>query len=279
MEPTNQRDRAYVLGSDPEELARLDRQAASIERATKVLLQAAGVSVGMRALDLGTGLGHVARLIGQLVGPSGSVVGIDRSEEALRVARRRVEDAGDTHVSFVTGSVNDWQAPEPFDAIVGRLLLFHVADPVAVVRRQLGNLRVGGLFVAIDFDVCAARAEPPVSLVADAVGWVVRAFQVGGASPEIGPRLALVLERAGVQAVSSFGVQSYLAPHDPAGPASLAGVVRSLAPVILQSGIASSEELGIETLERRIADALREADAVLVPPTVAGAWGRRAPAA
>jgi cyclopropane fatty-acyl-phospholipid synthase-like methyltransferase len=49
-------ENAYVLGSDPQELARLDRQAAFIEAPTRLLLQAAGLAPGMRVLDLGTGL-------------------------------------------------------------------------------------------------------------------------------------------------------------------------------------------------------------------------------
>lgn len=84
----------YVLGSDTEELARLDRQAALIERPTRQLLQAAGLGAGMHVLDLGSGLGHVARLAGELVGPTGSVLGIDRSREALAVARERTERRG-----------------------------------------------------------------------------------------------------------------------------------------------------------------------------------------
>ena len=51
----------YVLGSDPDEIARLDGQAASIAGASQGLLRMAGIGPGMRVLDLGTGLGHVAR--------------------------------------------------------------------------------------------------------------------------------------------------------------------------------------------------------------------------
>src|SRR5262252_4394312 len=75
----------YVLGNDPEELRRLDHQAASIERPTRLLLQAATLQPGTRVLDLGTGLGHVARIIADLVGPTGAVVGIDQSAAAIAV--------------------------------------------------------------------------------------------------------------------------------------------------------------------------------------------------
>jgi ubiquinone/menaquinone biosynthesis C-methylase UbiE len=271
----SRRENTYVLGSDQQELARLDRQAAAVEPATRLLLQAAGFALGQRVLDLGTGLGHVARLAGQLVGPRGSVVGLDRAVQALAVARQRVEAAGESHVSFVEGDVGRWRADEPFDAIVGRLVLFHLADPVMAVRHHVENLRPGGLFVAIDYDIGAARTEPPVRVAEDTLDWVMRAFTAAGASPTIGARLGPILEQAGLEHVSTFGVQDYLQPRDPAGPALLAGVVRSLAGEITRRGIATVEQLDVATLDRRIADELGRHQAVLLPPTVVGAWGRR----
>ena len=263
----------YVLGSDQPELVRLDRQAAMYGPATQLLLQAAGLTPGMRVLDLGTGLGHVARLVGSLVGPTGSVVGLDRATQALTVARERAAAAGERHVKFVEGDVTRWRADEPFDAIVARLLLFHLPDPVMAVRHHLQHLRAGGLFVAIDFDIGASRTDPAVSLADDALGWVIRAFEAAGASPTIGARLAPILSAAGLRDVTTFGIQNYLGPGNPVGPALLAGVVRSLGDAIVAHGIATAEQLGLATLEQRLDEELQREQAVLLPPTLAGAWG------
>ena len=262
----------YSLGHDPEELVRLERQAAAIERPTRLLLHAAGLAPGMRVLDLGTGLGHVARLAGDLVGPAGAVLGIDRSSGAIAVARQRAYDSGLRHVTFAEGDAVTWHSDQPFDAVVGRLLLFHVADPTGVVRHHIRNLRPGGSFIAIDFDLGGCRAEPPVQLVSDAIGWVEAAFRAAGAWPRIGARLGTILEDAGLHLVTTFGVQAYLS-RDESGAALLAGVVRSLARPIVQHGIATAAEVDVVNLERRIAEELRRADAVMLTPTVAGAWG------
>ena len=269
-----QRAEAYVLGNDPVELGRLDRQSASIERPTRLLLQAAGIGRGMRVLDLGTGLGHVARLAGELVGPDGAVVGIDASRAALDVARRRVEDAGERHVSFVEGDVRSWRADQPFDAVVGRLILFHLSEPASVVRHHTQNLRPGGRFMAIDFDLGGSRSVPPVPLADVVLEWVIRAFEAAGASPFIGARLGPVLAQAGLRDVATFGVQGYLPPGAPMAARLVVGVARSLAAAIVTHGIATADELGIESLEGRLAESLARADAVLLPPTVVGAWGR-----
>ena len=83
----NQDTTSYVLGSSDQEIERLDRQSASIEGATRLLLRAAGITPGMRVLDLGTGIGHVAMLVADLVGPQGSVVAIDSECQAARSGR------------------------------------------------------------------------------------------------------------------------------------------------------------------------------------------------
>ena len=264
----------YVLGNHGEELARLDHQAAVIERPTRLLLQAAGVTAGMHVLDLGTGLGHVARLAGELVGPTGSVLGIDRSADALAAARERTQQAGMAQITFAEGNALAWRASAPFDVIVGRLLLFHVPDPSAVVRHHLQNLRPGGLFVAVDFDLGGTRVDPPVAIVDTAVRWVHDGFRAAGAWPRIGARLGTILEDAQLTGVTTFGVQAYLSPGDSSGPRLLAGVVRSLAPAIIAHGLATGDELDLTTLEQRIAEGVRGARAVILPPTVVGAWGR-----
>jgi ubiquinone/menaquinone biosynthesis C-methylase UbiE len=267
-------DRGYVLGHDPNELARLDRQAASIADATRLLLLAAGLERGQRVLDLGTGLGHVARMAGDIVGPDGTVVGLDRSVDALAVARQRCHDAHESHVSFVEGDVVSWRAADPFDVVIGRLVLFHVVDPAAVVRHHLANLRQGGLLLAIDFDLGGCRAEPFVALAYDAVQWVERAFMAAGASPRIGARLATILRQVELRDVNTLGVQAYLQPDDPMAASLLAGVVRSVAPVMVERGIATAEQVDVQTIEARIAHELQRHHAVLMPPTVVGAWRR-----
>jgi cyclopropane fatty-acyl-phospholipid synthase-like methyltransferase len=244
---------SYSLGSDPQELQRLDHQAAAIARPTAMLLQAAGIAGGMRVLDLGTGLGHVALQVAELVGPDGSVVGVDQSEEAIEVARTR---AG-PNVRFEHADVNAFEDPEPFDAIVARLLLFHVVEPLDLVRRQARALGERGLVVLIDFDVGRAGSEPSVELVEQALGWIEAGFRSAGAHPRIGARLGTILRDAGFAGVQTVGAQAYFSSDDPAGPAMVAGVVRSLAPRIVEAGIATADEIGLDDLEQHRRGAAR----------------------
>ena len=230
----------------------------------------------MRVLDLGTGLGHVSLLLAELVGPSGEVVGIDRDPRMLEHAEERRAAAGVGHVRYVEGDARTFRDAEPFDAVVERLVLFHLPDAVDVVRHHVAGLRPGGMFVAIDFDVGAARTEPPTELPATLIAWMLAAFRAANADPTIGSRLELLLSEAGLSDVRGFGIQGYLPPDDPRGPAIIAGVIRSLAGQIVAAGIATEAEIDLPTLETRIAAEVRAADAIIVLPTVSGAFGRRA---
>ena len=263
----------YSLGSEDHEIARLDAQAALLDRATGMLLRAGGIGPGMRVLDLGTGLGHAAFAAAELVGAEGRVVGIDNASRLLGVATRRA--SAYPQVRFVEGDVRTWRSEEPFDAVVGRLIFFHLPDRLEVLRHHVAALRPGGLVVALDFDLGSIRAEPAVPLVEEAVEWTNATFLSAGACPTIGARLGPLLSNAGLADVQSIGIQEYLGPGDPRGARVLCGVMRSLAPQAAAAGIATPEHLRYDALEDRLATAMRASGSALLFPVLSGAWGRR----
>jgi SAM-dependent methyltransferase len=265
----------YLLGSDESELARLDAQSALYGPSTRLLLRAAGIRQGMRVLDLGTGLGHVAFELALLVGDDGEVVGIDRSVDHLAVAELRRSTSGVRTVRFVEADVRSYQDDEPFDAVVARALLFHVSDPHAVLRHHASALSAGGRVVALDFDAGSCRSNPPVELVESRRDWIVEVFRRARLDPMIGTRLSLLLRQAGLAEVESLGVQQYLVPEDPAAAGWIANVIRSLAPQIVAAEIAGEAELTLEDYESRVARALVDCDSVFLPPALGGAWGAR----
>ena len=264
---------AYVLGGQEHEIVRLDVQSAFYEPATLRFLTAAGIEPEMRVLDLGTGLGHVARLVATLVGPAGEVVGVDAQPGLLAIAEQRTAEAGYENVRFVQSDVRDYRDDRLFDAVVGRLILFHLPDPAGALRHHAHGLRSEGLLLAIDFDAVACRCEPPLPLADTAVDYYVAAFRRAGADPAIGMRLQSLLGEAGLQGVESFGIQDYIPFDNPLGTALLAGVVRTLA---IAEGADLPQELELDTLEERLVEAVQSTRATVVPPTLVGAWGRAA---
>jgi SAM-dependent methyltransferase len=121
----------YALGHAAAEIQRLANQAAMLRPITERLLRSAGINAGVRVLDLDCGAGDVSMLAAELVGPGGSVVGIDRSQEVLKVARERAQEAGLRQIRFVRSSVKEFVVDEPFDLVIGRYILVHQSEPVA----------------------------------------------------------------------------------------------------------------------------------------------------
>jgi ubiquinone/menaquinone biosynthesis C-methylase UbiE len=133
------------MGHSVREHDRLTLQAQLIASATRRLLTDAGLAPGMRVLDVGCGVGDVALLAAELVGPTGTVVGVDRDPCVLEQARKRACTLGATTVSFEEGDFRALPSGELFDAVVGRLVLMFQPDPVAALRSVLPHLQPGGI--------------------------------------------------------------------------------------------------------------------------------------
>jgi|SRR5580704_3625789 ubiquinone/menaquinone biosynthesis C-methylase UbiE len=101
----------YVLGHSRAEIRRLKNQGAMLRPITERLLRNAGIDAGMRVLDLGCGAGDVSMLAAELVGPAGSIVGIDRSQEVIDVAKERARESGLRQNTFVQTSVRSVLRP------------------------------------------------------------------------------------------------------------------------------------------------------------------------
>lgn len=136
----------YVLGHSETELRRLEEQGHFFSDLTKHVFRQAGLGEGMHVLDVGSGAGDVSLLAGKLVGPSGHVVGVDRSEEAVAMANARAQASGARHVRFVGGDAATMEFESKFDAVVGRLVLMYHPRPAEMLlldRANSARLRSG----------------------------------------------------------------------------------------------------------------------------------------
>jgi SAM-dependent methyltransferase len=104
----------------------------------------------MHVLDLECGAGDASLRIAKLVGPSGLVVGIDRSTEAIDLAQRRATTAGQCYwTRFIAADPETFAFPGPFDAVVARLAPLHRWLPGASSLWLATYVRAGGLVVLV----------------------------------------------------------------------------------------------------------------------------------
>jgi ubiquinone/menaquinone biosynthesis C-methylase UbiE len=140
--------RSYLLGETRGEHARLVRQAAVLNPLTERLFREAGIGPGQRILEIGSGVGEVALLASQLVGPTGAVVGVERDQKTLETARARAVESSLSNVTFVHADVSDIGADRDlglFDAVVGRLIVEYLPSATGVMRSFASLVRPGGV--------------------------------------------------------------------------------------------------------------------------------------
>ena len=268
----------YVLGRSPEEYARLTLQARILRPHTERFFRAAGLAPGMRVLDLGCGMGDVAMLAADIVGPSGHVVGIDRDPAVLENARRRVLENGcSPWVTFEAQDIDSFAAAEPFDALVGRYVLLYVPNAAAALRRLLTAVKSGGIVVFHDADLTDLHPSYPTCALWDqAYRLVVDAFDRIGTPVNFGRKLGETFVGAGLpfptivaECSVGGGPGSYLYPW-------LATTVASIAPRLTIIGLSLPSDLApLETLARRLEEEAVRLNAQVMTSLQYGAWARK----
>jgi 2-polyprenyl-3-methyl-5-hydroxy-6-metoxy-1,4-benzoquinol methylase len=264
----------YPLGHSEQEARRLADQGALLEDLTKDVLQRAGLTHGMRVLDIGCGVGDVSLLAGRIVGKGGSVLGVDRSSSSVETARRRVASLGVTNVRFAEAEVATFETDQKFDAIVGRLVLLYLPDPATVLRRLSRHLRPGGIVAFQEYDMSEISQAPPSELLMKTRRWILDAFTAGGADVDRGTKLYATFLHAGLPPPSMVATTPVICGPTPAGYEYLVRALRSLLPLIERQGLADVSEIGIDTLAARLRDDAVANARVGFLPRVMGAWAR-----
>lgn len=131
---------------------------------------------GLRVLDLGSGSGRDCYLVSKLVGKSGSVVGVDMTDNQLEVANKHIDyhrekfGYAKSNVEFKKGNIEkldeiDLKDSE-FDLIISNCVINLAEDKEAVLKQAYRVLKEGGeLYFS---DVYASR-RVPVELQKDPV--------------------------------------------------------------------------------------------------------------
>ncbi|MGA2229786.1 MAG: class I SAM-dependent methyltransferase [Tepidisphaeraceae bacterium] len=153
-------------------------------------LKRAGLSPGMKVLDVATGTGLVAREALGIVGPGGRVIGIDPSVGMLS------EAAGALPIALVRGRAEELPfAPESFDFVSMGYALRHMADLTGALRQFFLVLKPGGILLMLE--ITAPRRGLRRMLLGDYMGRLVPAISKvlpGGKAKRDGQSDRLLLE-------------------------------------------------------------------------------------
>ena len=268
----------YVLGHSEEEQARLAMQADILRQWTAGFLRAASLSEGMQVLDVGCGLGDVSFLAADTVGPTGSVLGIDRDAAMISKAAERVRELPCSGwVRFQAADAAEFRSDQKFDAAIGRYVLHHQRDPTSVLRHISEQVRPGGLLLFHEFDFATVPSMWPMTppLWRRVMEVLAEYYRRSGLFPDFGLRMTRTFLDAGlpwpaVRAEVPVGGEpgSFLYGW-------VAQTVRTLAPGLIRSGLVSEAELELDTLALRLESEAVSLGCQLIGPTQYGAWVRK----
>jgi SAM-dependent methyltransferase len=220
-----------------------------------------GLGPGGRALEVCCGLGEDARRLAALVGPGGSVVGLDASRALLERARRAAPG-----LTWVLGDAHQLPFEESsFDAARVERALQHVAAPERVLAGMVRVVRPGGVVLACepDWGTLALSADRQ-----DLVDALAVTAESSVAHPRLGRALPGLLLDAGLHGVEVAAEATVIREFQ------LLRVLGDLPALVAVTAdgdrdLAAELDLVVSQLQRDGA-----AGRLLVTLTLVSAWGR-----
>ncbi|MEQ9008288.1 MAG: class I SAM-dependent methyltransferase, partial [Ekhidna sp.] len=156
-----------------------------------------------RVLDVGSGLGHIARLFKRNA-KKATVIGIERDEVQIKSACKH-HDHDVFPVNYLQGDIQKLKLvddlTESFDVVHSRFLLEHINKPLKAIQTMVQLTRPGGQIILADDDHSIFRVFPEISGFELLWKAYEKSYINRGNDPYIGKKLVHLLQKAGIKPV------------------------------------------------------------------------------
>jgi SAM-dependent methyltransferase len=192
------RDGDYVLGTHASEVERLRQQHETWRASALEAWAGAGLSPGMRALDVGAGPGWATRDLAALVGPGGHVTAVERAARFIDVLRRLPRDRNAAPVEVVEADLMTATPRPGHDFAWCRWVASFVPSVDSLAQWLKASLVPGGVAVFHEYHAYGTWSFlPPRPELASFVEEVMTSWRHAGGEPDIAPELVRALRVAG----------------------------------------------------------------------------------
>jgi SAM-dependent methyltransferase len=209
-------DRDYLLGTYDDEIARLGLQHRVWRPRVLDAWRRAGVTAGSRVIDAGAGPGWASVDLSEIVGPSGRVDALERSERFLGylnavAAQRGLANIHTHNLDLVADDI----PVEGADAFWVRWVLAFVSDPLAVLRKLSNALRPGGVAIIHEYlDYSTWSFAPQIQSHEEFRTFVSADWRAAGGEPDIARALPALLPLAGLKVRALRPIVDVVGPSD-----------------------------------------------------------------
>src|SRR5262252_5424881 len=145
-----------------------------------------------------------------------------------------------------------WWLETPVDAVVGRLALIFFDHPVALISHLLTNLRPGGVVAFQEWADFVAVSEPHCAPFQSTMQRLVKTSTCAGFGGRSGYRMRRIFQYAGLPAPQMRTEARVEGGPDSPIYALLETLTRGLLPVMLKTGVATADEISVDTLAARL---------------------------
>jgi|HubBroStandDraft_6_1064221.scaffolds.fasta_scaffold227889_2 SAM-dependent methyltransferase len=217
------------------EQQRLALMSALLDPVERVFIDRLGVGPGWRCLELGSGNGSIAKILAQLVGPTGHVVASDidpsfmASLETPNLEVRRID------------VLQDKMEEGFYDFVAARALLHHLPDRKTALERMVKAVKPGGAFLSIEPDMLPATVAEPDSMRLFWQAWL-RWSVASGLDYFVGRNVPAWLDSIGLQGVAGEGYTAHINGGS-AWARYWTSTLRELTPSLLKSGFVTTPML------------------------------------
>ncbi|WP_159590399.1 methyltransferase domain-containing protein [Chelativorans xinjiangense] len=183
---------AERLGYPPADLDRIPAESIASFAGVGYYFHLAGLKPGETVVDLGSGSGMDTFMAALHVGASGTVIGVDMTDEQRRKAERLRDAGGFVNVSYIKGYIEEVPLTDACaDVVISNGVINLATDKQKVFEEVARLLRPGGRFAISDI---VTEVQLPDSIVCNSTLW---AACIGGAAQQDSYRDQI--ERAGMR--------------------------------------------------------------------------------
>lgn len=135
----------------------LERSSREAEERPQTLIRALKLKAGDKVADIGVGTGYFARRISRVIGPKGTVYGVDIQQEMLDLLKRNLKNVGINNVEGVLGTIQNPNLPANTIDLALMVDVYHeFSHPYEMMQNICKALKTGGRIAFVEY-----RMEDP----------------------------------------------------------------------------------------------------------------------